>query len=81
MESYDPMPRGLRRKLYGGYLRELARTRRWIRSLLPDRELPLSGSVRDTTELRRLIATHGYRGTATRLLEGQLSLHLSFLIS
>src|SRR5205814_3398175 len=28
-ESYDPMPRGLRRKLYGGYLRELARTRRW----------------------------------------------------
>jgi hypothetical protein len=81
IESYDPMPRQLRRRLYGGYLRELGRTGRWVRSLVPDGDIGSTGHARDTTDFRHLIRTLGYRATATRLLEGQLSLRPRFLIS
>ena len=43
---YRKMPRKLRRQLYGGYLRALAKTRSWLRSTLPGREAATFGSVR-----------------------------------
>ena len=44
--AYGAMPRRLRRPLYGGYLRELSRTRSWLRSRLPANDAAAFGSVR-----------------------------------
>ncbi len=60
---YGQMPRRLRRWLYGGYLRELARTNLWIRETLPGSVLGF-GSIRSRP--------YSYREVVSRLRRGYL---------
>jgi hypothetical protein len=61
--AYEPMPGKLRRRLYGGYLKELAATSAWIRAVVPGTALG-SGSVRQT----RL----GFRELLARIRRGHM---------
>ena len=69
--GYDPMPRSLRRALYGGYLRELSRTESWIRARLPDADIVRSTSAR--------YAPHTFRDFLFWLRRGQLYPRVGFI--
>ena len=68
--GYDPMPRALRRSLYGGYLRELSRTESWMRERLPHTDIVKSASVR--------YAPHTFRDFLFWLRRGQLYPRVGF---
>jgi hypothetical protein len=69
--AYDPMPRRLRRRLYGGYLRELTRTQSWLRAMLPGADIAKSASVR--------YAPHTFRDVLFWLRRGQLYARVGFI--
>jgi hypothetical protein len=64
--GYDPMPRKLRRKLYGGYLRELSRTQSWLRAVVPGVD------IASTAQLRSVGGTYTFRDILFWLRRGQL---------
>ena len=62
--GYDVMPWKLRRSLYGGYLRELGTTERWIRARLPYTSVAPAATVR--------YAPHTFRDTLAWLRRGDV---------
>jgi hypothetical protein len=67
-ETGDPMPRKLRRGLYGRYLRELSQTQSWLQAKLPGADIAKSVSVR--------YAPHTLRDIVFWLRRGRLHLRV-----